>query len=179
MRQFLLSIILLASPVVGVGDDQPMDTVTEKLSGRWEIVAGTNQGRELTSEDVDGTYITVINNLISTFDADDRECYRAVFTVDQEKNPIEITMRAVPEMARLGEQLPREKSIGQKEPLEAVSAGILKFGSEDRCTLCYALPGTDRPKKFHSPEGSNLMLFTLERQELEPVTPKNEPVSKR
>ncbi len=152
----------------GKDDDRGKDTVFEKMRGRWSIVSGVNQGRELIETEVEGTYVTVVNNLITIFDADESERYRALLTVEGERDRsdgkvVEITMRVVPKKPRLGEQLPGESFLGGNDVRTAVSYGILKFVGEDTCLLCYSLPGSERPTEFRSPPGSNIMLFKLKR----------------
>ncbi len=139
---------------------QEEKTTQEKLEGRWEIVAGVNQGQKLSKADVTGTYVTFKTNTIVTYDRNDLARYRAVFTLDEEKNPTQINMRTVTEDA------PTVAADASTEEAsnELAAAGILRFDSEMKCTLCYTLPGSDRPSKFESRKGSKTMLFTLERK---------------
>ena len=76
-------------------EDKPNDTLQEKLQGRWEIVAGVNQGRELSPTEVSGTYVTIITNSMVTYDRDNQARYQAVFTIDEQEKPAQITLRAV------------------------------------------------------------------------------------
>ncbi|NND99212.1 MAG: TIGR03067 domain-containing protein [Pirellulaceae bacterium] len=136
--------------------------MTEKLQGRWEIVAGVSQGRELGKAELKGTYMTVTNNKMVTYDADEQQRYRAVFSIIDRSKPIEIMMTALPQNP-LGDKTARPSDTPSQ-----VASGILKFTGKDRLVLCYSLPGSDRPKKFASPKDSTIMLFKMQRQKSDP-----------
>ncbi|QDV41787.1 hypothetical protein Enr13x_16300 [Stieleria neptunia] len=144
-------------------DEKPNETLIEELQGRWEIVAGVNQGRPLTESEVEGTYVTISVNRIVTYDRDNQQRFRAVFRIDSSTDPVQITMTSVPKLARPSQIDPPPR------PDKAVAEGIVRFENEHRWTLCYALDGADRPTKFKSPQGSKNMLLTLERKPGDPV----------
>jgi uncharacterized protein (TIGR03067 family) len=56
---------------------------------------------------------------------------------------------------------PAEIDLVSSKGAEGKLVGIYKF-DKDSLILCIAM-GADRPKKFESPEGSEIMLITLER----------------
>ncbi len=154
---------LFVVPWGAFAEDKPKDTVIELLQGRWEIVAGVNQGHKLSALEVDGTYVTITTNKITTYDRNEQQRYQAVFQVDEAKKPVEINMSA------LRENEPTDKpSVSDKQPSVASAPGILKFVGKDHWQMCYALPGAKRPEKFESPEGSKNMLFTLKKKEKGP-----------
>jgi len=142
-------------------DSPSTDSTSLLLQGRWEIVGGVNQGRELTPTELAGTYVTVTTNSIVTFDANNQQRYRAVFILDETKTPVEITMTSLS-----SDPTTEEKTIRQKtdSPANAIAIGILKFDGDGKWVLCYALPGADRPTEFKSAVGSKTMLFMLERK---------------
>lgn len=160
---------LLAIAMVAIGctwataDDKASDTVIEKLQGRWQIVSGVNQGRMLSDAEVDGTFITVTTNTIITYDRDMQQRYRAVFRIDSSEDPIQITMTAV------AADVPVKKPKLKKPHRDTIAPGILKFSGNESWTLCYALPGAERPEKFESPVGSKNMLFTVRKDQGDPV----------
>ncbi|TWU06327.1 TIGR03067 domain-containing protein [Stieleria varia] len=161
-----LAALLVVSPVATAQEakqEAKRDSISSKLQGRWEIVGGVNQGRDLSAAELDGTYVTVARNTIITFDRQDKQRYRAVFRLDESMSPIHITMTSVPEHPPSNEL----KSVDQVD--NAIALGILKFDGQRKWTLCYALPGTDRPEKFESPKGSKVMLFMLEKKQGDPV----------
>lgn len=158
-RAFPLSLVI-AAVLCGcaAADDHSTDAATEKLQGRWEIVAGVNQGRSLTPSDLRGSFVTVKINTIVTYDRDERETYRAVYRVDESKDPMHITMTTVPKN-------PPANELKTKDQYDnAIASGILKFDGESKWTLCYALPGAERPSKFESLPGSKVMMFTLRKK---------------
>ncbi len=156
-----LAMLLLATS--SQAQDSPNASVSRNLQGRWEMVAGVNQGQELSDSEVEGTYLTVTNNTIVTYDRDQQQRYRAIFRIDELKKPMQITMTSVPQTA------PTNNLKTEDQVDNTVVAGIMKFDGESRWTLCYALPGADRPDEFQSPKGSKIMLFTLEKQQGDPV----------
>lgn len=164
---------LTALPLVSINaEDTTKDSVQTKLQGRWEIVAGTNQGQELSEAEVSGTYVTITNNSIITYDRDDRARYQAVFTLDTEMQPVQITMRAVSKE----EPVKAKSKDNTKAAADKAAAGILKFDGDKKVKLCYSLSGDSRPTEFKSPEGSQIMLFSLERKEDRKVPETLEPI---
>ncbi|MCA9134765.1 MAG: hypothetical protein KDA45_16470, partial [Planctomycetales bacterium] len=71
------------------------ETAAQRLQGRWEVVRGVNQGKELTAAQLQDTYVTIATNTIVTYDRDQNERFKAVFTIDESKRPMEINMRTV------------------------------------------------------------------------------------
>ncbi|WP_372721763.1 TIGR03067 domain-containing protein [Novipirellula sp.] len=150
-------------------DDQSSDTANERMQGRWQIVDGVNQGRELSKQELDGSTVSVTANLIVTYDRDQQQRFQAVFTVDDSQDPMQITMTSVPEAARPSE-VARDKQDGSSEQAKKMTAsGIIKFDGKNRWVLCYALPGAERPTEFKSPKGSKVMLFTLQKDQGDPI----------
>ncbi|MCO8123207.1 TIGR03067 domain-containing protein [Stieleria sp. TO1_6] len=165
---FAMSIAFLAAtalvPVAATAaDDQSKETITQKLQGRWEIISGVNQGRELTEAEVKGTYVTITNNAIATFDRDERQKFRAVFSLDEEKKPIQITMRSAPT-----EPTTDQDSQVDDQVANATALGIVKLKG-DQWVLCYALDQAKRPTEFKSTKQGKTMLFTLEKKKGDPV----------
>ncbi len=162
---------LLTSTMLGIAlftssahaEDKTNNTAIDKLQGRWEIVSSVNQGRELSQAEVDGTYVTITTNTITTYDRDEQQRYQAVFRIDESKNPMHITMTTAQKKA------PTSGLEASKPPASAVAAGILQFDGNNKWQLCYALPRADRPEKFESPKGSKIMLFSLEKKQGDPV----------
>lgn len=144
----LLSIAVLAVSPAFADHHNEADTVLKKLQGVWEIEEGVNQGTELSEDDLEGTTMVVKDRTIVTFDKDKKETYRATFTLDVTKTPIQIDLTT--EM----KNVPKSKAMG-----------IVKFEEDDEFELAYALPGANRPKEFESPKDSKIMLFELEKEE--------------
>lgn len=117
-------------------------------SSAWKLDDAVNQGRELPEDELDGVVVKVEKNVIVTLDKDAKETYRATFTIDPSKSPIQIDM-----------------TTKRKDRSEAIALGITRFDEEDEWELCYALPGNPRPTKFASPKSSNIMLMEMERED--------------
>jgi len=128
--------------------EESSETLIQKLAGVWEVEEGVNRGEEIPEDELEGTTMLVEENTIITYDPDRKEIYRATFTLDTSTDPISIDMTT------------KMKSLPQTRAL-----GILKFEEDDEFELCYALPGSDRPKNFESPKGSEIMLFEVEKEE--------------
>lgn len=119
------------------------EKILKQMSGTWKIVAGSNQGRKLTEEHLDGSRVMIKENTIVVLDPEEKELYKAKFQVDTSTTPYHIDMTS---------DMP-------KFP-KSQAGGIFEF-RQDGWRLCYGLPGAQRPQKFASPEGSQLMLFTM------------------
>lgn len=139
----IVGIALINTPTLA---DHHGSDLVKKLAGVWEIEDGRNQGESLTEEDLEGKVIIKGNEIVS-YDKDEKELYRATFTVNPDADPIEITMTASM----------RGKTLE--------SLGILKLEEkDDEMWLCYGLPDSPRPTEFKSPGDSRNMLFELQRK---------------
>ncbi len=162
---FALLLTTLACASV-TAEEKPDDTVSEKLQGRWLVVSGVNQGRELSKQEVEGVYVTVAINSITTYDRNQQQRFRAVFRTDGSQDPIHITMTP---LAKNASNVSSAEFAPDEKETAPAAAGILKFLGNDKWMLCYGLPGAERPTTFESPKGSKNMLFTLERDQGDPV----------
>ena len=129
---------------------QPENSMQRMLQGRWEIVDGVNQGRQLSEQQVDGTYVTITTNSIVTYDRDNQALYQAVFDLDEKKKA------GSDHYANGSQKYPDQTAERCRfESPEMTALGIIKMESDSKWTLCYGfLRGPDRPIKFESPEGS-------------------------
>ncbi|MDM4018581.1 TIGR03067 domain-containing protein [Roseiconus lacunae] len=157
----LFAAAMMAIPTVA--EEQPDDTMMEKMQGRWEIVEGWNRGQSLAKSEIEGSYVMVKTNQITTFDSDQRQTYQAMFRIDDSKKPVRIQMTALPRTS------PAEENNSLKQPTEKqpAASGILKFVDEGKWVLCYALPGAEPPTKFESAKGSKTMMFVMERRKVD------------
>ncbi|WP_236623535.1 TIGR03067 domain-containing protein [Rhodopirellula baltica] len=149
-RYTMLAVLpcLLFASVVPVQADEHTQPMLKRLAGVWEVEEGVNQGEEIPEKELEGTIMKIEKNMIVTYDREQREVYRALFTLDETKKPVHIDMTT--EM----KGMPPMKSFG-----------IIKMEEGDEFEICYALPGADRPKEFKSPKGSKVMLFEAERED--------------
>lgn len=160
-----LTMLVALSATTGHAEDKSSETMGKRLQGRWEIVAGFNQGRELTKQQLAGTFTTVTTNTMVTFDRDQRETYRALFRINEDEKPAQITLTSVPEQVDVKETTNAADAGVEPTIPEAIAKGILRFEGDRQWVLCYALPGGERPTEFDSPKGSKLMLFKLKKLE--------------
>ncbi|MCC9642029.1 TIGR03067 domain-containing protein [Rhodopirellula sp. JC740] len=123
-------------------------SLKQRLMGVWDVEEGVNQGEEIPEKELEGTVMKIEKNVIITYDKDQREVYRAMFTLDETKKPVHIDMMT--EM----KGMPPMKSLG-----------IIKIEDGDEFELCYALPGAERPTKFKSTKENKTMLFEAERED--------------
>jgi len=158
-----LSIVCFCGVVMS-GDDSKR-SIGVQIQGRWEIVAGVNQGQELSPAAVKGNYIAVKDNLIATFDSQENQRYKATFIIDDSTDPIQVKMSTVVQevVNRIADGADSTVTA-TKVTTESVALGILRMDNPKKWTLCYALPGAERPTSFKSPAGSKVMLFTLEKK---------------
>ena len=158
-----LSIVCFCGVVMS-GDDSKR-SIGVQIQGRWEIVAGVNQGQELSLAAVKGNYIAVKDNLIATFDSQENQRYKATFIIDDSTDPIQVKMSTVVQevVNRIADGADSTVTA-TKVTTESVALGILRMDNPKKWTLCYALPGAERPTSFKSPAGSKVMLFTLEKK---------------
>ena len=150
--------------VVMAGDDSKR-SIDVQIQGRWEIVAGVNQGRELPLAAVEGNYVAVKDNLVATFDSQENQRYKATIIIDDSTDPVQVKMTTVvQEVVNHITDGAVLAASATKVTTESVALGILRIDSPKRWTLCYALPGSERPTSFKSPAGSKVMLFTFEKK---------------
>lgn len=112
------------------------------LVGQWTPIHSLKGGKPDTPEP--GSSITfTADGKVQLKEGMRERKEEATYTLDSKKEPAEIDI-VPPEKAK-------ESSI----------VGIYKF-EKDTLVLCITM-GADRPKKFESPEGSHVILITLQR----------------
>ncbi len=90
----------------------------------------------------------ITSDVITTFDSQEKEVYKATYTIDTSKSPMQIDMVA----NRGGQQV---KTLG------IVRLDSVDSNSQKACMLAYSLDPTERPSSFDSPAGSKVMVFHL------------------
>ena len=115
-----------------------------ELDGVWECESATINGRKL-DESVTASLQLTLNGTQYKTQRGDEVLFDSTYTVDPSQTPPHINMVGIGELAG---------KIGQ---------GIYEL-TDDRLTLCYTMPGDDRPQAFESKEGSNAQLMVWRRQ---------------
>ncbi|WP_164100523.1 TIGR03067 domain-containing protein [Candidatus Laterigemmans baculatus] len=116
-----------------------------QLAGIWLMESGVNQGQPIPKEQIRGSRMIVRADSISVVDKDEAELYRCTYDYNPSAKPTAITMTS---------------TMPDRE--ESKVLGIYKV-SEKELTLCYALPGGERPTAFKSTKEGKTMLFKFKR----------------
>lgn len=115
-----------------------------ELDGVWVCESGTVNGRKLDDGTAKSLRLTLNGEQFKTQRGDD-VLFDSTFSVDTRVSPPHIDMVGIGELAG---------KIGK---------GIYEV-QQDRLTMCYTMPGHDRPKTFGSEEGSNAHLMVWRRK---------------
>ena len=142
------ALLFLAAPVVA--DPPTVAEITERMVGRWETDECVKFGEEVDEDQLEG--VTVITaDTITTYDASEKEIYKATYTINPTTEPMQIDM-----VATMG---------GREMP----ALGIIKFEwphlGEDEFELAYSLAPGERPTEFESPEGSKIIVLEMEEED--------------
>jgi len=111
----------------------------DKLAGTWKCRSATINGKPLPQDVVNQLQLNLTTDHYQTKKGD-QVLFDSVYSLDASKEPREINI------------------VGTEGDLAGKTAqGIYEFG-RDALTLCYTMPGKDRPKSFESNEGSEVHL---------------------
>jgi uncharacterized protein (TIGR03067 family) len=139
---FILAVIILQIVQVH-GEDKDMDD-TEKLTGVWTCVSGTNDGKELPEAVVKQLKLTLTKERYKT-EKGTAVLFDGIYKIDAEKKPKHIDITA-----------PEGEQAGK------TSKGIYLLDG-DTLKMCYANPDKDRPKDFESKPGSGVTVVVWKR----------------
>ncbi len=114
------------------------EDVVKGFTGRWNIDSGVNQGTPIPEDRLKGTYAIITSDVITTFDSKEKEAYKATYTIDTSKSPMQIDMVA----SRGGQQV---KALG------IIRLDSVDSNSQKACMLAYSLDPSERPSSFESP----------------------------
>jgi uncharacterized protein (TIGR03067 family) len=133
----------LLATVFASGDES---VNVKQIIGSWKCVSATIDGRPLADDTVGQLRLTLTADRYKT-ERGDQVLFDSTYTIDAAKRPTQIDM------------------IGTEGELKGKSApGILKLDS-DSLTICYVMPGKERPKAFESEPQSGVFLVTWKRTE--------------
>lgn len=127
---------------------KPAATDQEKLQGVWYWVSAEVGGMkrpdpngDLKAQKVQSLFMG--DNFIMVGDKDGLS--KATYRLDPSKNPKEFDLTVM------------------QQTITATCKGIYRFEGDD-LTLCYAVPGGERPKEFVSKKGANTTVIVLKRK---------------
>jgi uncharacterized protein (TIGR03067 family) len=139
----LASAITLLLTVVIRGDGMGNDL--EKLAGIWTCVSATNDGKPVAEETVKKLRLTVTKEGGYKTERGDQVLFDSTCKIDPAKTPKQIDL------------------IGTEgENKGKVAQGIYAMDG-DRLTICYTMPGKERPRVFESKVGSAATLVVWKR----------------
>lgn len=115
-----------------------------RLSGEWSCVSATIDGRPMAGDTAKELRLTITADRFKTQRAA-QVLFESTYKTDASKNPALIEM------------------IGTEGELKDKPAlGIYKLDG-DTLTMCYVMPGKERPKAFDSPPNSGAFLIVWKR----------------
>ena len=146
IRHALALFVIGSCGVVDVG----AETVNPKsIEGVWSCVEAVNNGSQLSAEKASQLRLTLTDKQFKT-QLGEQVLFDSTYTLDSAKTPAEIEM------------------LGNEGDLKGKPAlGIIKLES-GVLTLCYVMPGGERPKGFESQPGSMATLTVWKKAESKP-----------
>jgi uncharacterized protein (TIGR03067 family) len=135
MNATLLALgLILLGAIVSLADERA------SLAGNWKCTSATIDGAPLAAETAKLLTLTLTADRFKT-QRGDQVLFDSTYTVDATKDPKQIDM------------------IGTEGELTGKPAlGIYKLDG-DKLTLCYTMPGNERPAKFESAAKSGVYLI--------------------
>jgi uncharacterized protein (TIGR03067 family) len=143
-----LSIFVLTAIVWGAGSSVPgaEDVKTKPWEGVWTAISVENNGERLPAEKAKNLRLTLTADRYKT-QMGDQILFDSNYTVDTTKNPAHIDI------------------VGTEGEFKGkVALGLIKVDG-DMLTMCYVMPGGERPGGLTSPPGSRVTLLVMQRIE--------------
>jgi uncharacterized protein (TIGR03067 family) len=137
----LASMVLLA---VNVGAQEKGGDDTQKLAGKWAATSATNDGKPITDETVKKLRLTLTKDGYKT-ELGEQVLFDSTFKIDAGQQPKQIDM------------------IGTEGENKGRAAQGIYLLEGETLTLCYTMPGGDRPNTFESKPGSGATLVVWKR----------------
>src|SRR5437773_1028401 len=141
LRGLIVVGLVLAFGAVKAADDADKDK--EKLQGAWQPISAIEKGKEQSKEDLKERKITFKGDKITVKHGE--KVHDVTFKLDPSKKPKEIDVTGKDDDGK-----------------DRMMKGIYEL-NDDTLKVCLDMEGGDRPSKFDSPEGSNLIFVTLKR----------------
>jgi uncharacterized protein (TIGR03067 family) len=116
------------------------DKDAQKIEGRYELVGGEENGKEVPADRVKGAVVVITGTTIVGTDKDKKEFFTCTYTLDTAKKPWKITMTS------------KEPKEGEK------SEGIVEMEG-NTLKICYAVPGGKTPTSFKTEDKQNCFVL--------------------
>ncbi len=120
--------------------------VAAKLIGTYKLVSGSNGGKDIPKDHLDGR-VRIVKDVMTTYDADHKEVYVVRYNIDREGEPARIAM-TVTSSSRPG-------AVAMK------ARGLVKVEGK-KLTLIYDYKGEEFPSDFE-PKSDSQNRFVMER----------------
>jgi uncharacterized protein (TIGR03067 family) len=138
----VLSTALLLAVNVRGQNGAPDDR--ERLSGKWTSTSAINDGKPIADETVKKLRLTLTTDGYKT-ELGEQVLFDSTYTIDAGKQPKHIDM------------------IGTEGEAKGRAAQGIYLLEGDTLTICYTMPGGERPKAFESKPGSAATLVVWKR----------------
>jgi uncharacterized protein (TIGR03067 family) len=135
--------IALSFTVVIRGDGMGSDL--EKLAGVWTCESATNDGKPVAEETVKRLRLTITKDGGYKTERGDQVLFDSTCRIDSSKSPKQIDM------------------IGTEGENKGKAAQGVYALDGDKLTICYTMPGKERPAGFESKSGSAATLIVWTR----------------
>jgi uncharacterized protein (TIGR03067 family) len=137
-------VIIAASLLVGAAVKGAEPVSAKNLAGTWSCSSAVIDGRPLADETAKQLKLTMTTDRYKT-ERGDQVLFDSTYKVDAAKTPVQIDM------------------IGTEGDLKDKAAlGIVKLDG-DLLTMCYVMPGKERPTAFESAPQSGVFLVVWKR----------------
>jgi uncharacterized protein (TIGR03067 family) len=141
MRGRSLLVAVVACGILGAGSQDANKKALEQLEGVWLMEKGTQAGKPLPEEKVQGASMSFKGDKISVKGPNQNRNEEATFTIDASKKPATIDIMP-----------PNDQQV----------RGIFQVEG-DSLKLAFTRPGNERPTEFAAPEGSQIVFIQLRR----------------
>ncbi len=124
--------------------EEPAKTDAEQLPGVWTCVSGVKDGKPLAQEVVKQLRLTLTADKYKT-ELGQQVLFESTYRIDAAKKPKQIDI------------------IGTEGANAGKAAQGIYSVEGDKLTLCYTMPGQDRPTEFASKPGTEITLTVWQR----------------
>ena len=146
IRDSLLTTILVLFLLLSLPSFASEVNEMKELAGEWECVSAVNDGKEVDEATIKKLRLTLTKEGAYKTTLGDRTLFDSTCKIDSTKTPKSIDM------------------IGTEGENKGKAAqGIYKL-VEGKLSICYTLPGKQRPSEFKSESGSSATLVRWQRK---------------